>query len=216
MNSKLLNFVMIGLIALAVLALFGGAYETNQLFVQKSKKLTDLNSQSQVLSDQQTGLTKEKKEVKQYASLEQTAKTIVPQDKNQAEAVLEITKIASDSGISQLSSITFPASTLGGVRSGVAATTSTTPSPSTSTSSSAQSGLTQLTPVKGMPGVYELQITISQGSDNPIPYTQFLTFLSKLEQNRRTAQVSSITLNPDSKNRNQVAFTLIINEFIKP
>jgi hypothetical protein len=67
-----------------------------------------------------------------------------------------------------------------------------------------------------MSGVYSLQITIQQTSEAAISYSQFLTFLDKLEQNRRTAQVTSIILQPDSTNPNMVAFTLTINEFIKP
>jgi len=199
-------FVMVGLIAVLFVGLIGGTFGVNSLLQSKSKKLVDLKLQSQVLTEQQTGLTKAKKDIKQYADLEKIAKTIVPQDKDQAEAVLEITKLAADSGISQLSSITFPASTLGGTLG-----TSTTP-----TKSSGASNLTQLTAVPGISGVYQLQITITQSSDHSVPYSQFTTFLSKLEQNRRTAQVSSITIQPDTKNPNAVAFTLIINEFIKP
>jgi hypothetical protein len=98
-----------------------------------------------------------------------------------------------------LSSITFPTSTLGSISAGAS-----------------NPNLTQLLPVAGISGVYELQITITQDSSSRIPYSQFITFLSKLEQNRRTAQVSSITVQPDAQHPNNVAFTLIINEFIKP
>jgi len=128
--------------------------------------------------------------------------------------VREITKLASDSGIGQLSSVTFPASTLGTAAAAAAAgATTTTPTP---VPSGNKNNLTQLTPVVGISGVYQLQITITQTSDDRVPYNQFLDFLSRLEQNRRTAQVSSILLQPDSKSSNMVAFTLIVNQFIKP
>ena len=77
-------------------------------------------------------------------------------------------------------------------------------------------GITQLTPVKGVAGVYSLQITITQAPKEPVSYNNFLTFLSKLEQNRRTAQVSSISVQPDSARPDLVSFTLVIDEYIKP
>jgi len=107
--------------------------------------------------------------------------------------------IAAASGIPALTSISFPASTLG-------ITTSGSPKPN----------LTQLTPVTGTSGVYNLEITVTQGNTNSVPYTDFLNFLSGLEQNRRTAEVTSISIEPDATNPSNVSFTLIINEFIKP
>lgn len=209
MNSKRVYFLILGLIALLLVGLIGGTLGVNKLLQTRSDKLKSLRLTSQVLSGQQTGLVRAKKDVQTYAGLEQIAKTVVPQDKDQAEAVREIVNLANQSGIPELSSLTFPASNLGGTATG----TSTTTVPKVN---NAKNGLTQLTPVVGMSGVYQLQITITQGQDNPVTYNQFLTFLDKLEQNRRTAQVSSITLQPDSKNTNMVAFSLIINEFIKP
>lgn len=210
MNSKRMYFVLLGLVGLFLVGLVGGTLGVNKLLQAKSKELVNLKLQSQVVASQQISLVNAKKQVAKYAPLEQIAKTVVPQDKDQAEAVLEITKLAKESGISQLTSVTFPQSTLGGP---AGTTQTTTPAPAANSSKNA---LTQLTPVKGISGVYQLQITIQQSSDNAIGYNQFITFLSKLEQNRRTAQVSSITLLPDSKNPSLVAFTLVINEFIKP
>jgi hypothetical protein len=207
MTSKRVYFAMLGLIGLLLIGLIGGTYGINSLLQSRSSKLVNLKLQSQVLTAQQAGLTKAKKQVAQYTDLENIAQVIVPQDKDQAEAVREIAKLASDSGISQLSSITFPQSTLGGVAGATGIS---------SGGSGGPSKLTQLTPVKGVNGVYELQITIQQSNNTPVTYDQFTTFLSKLEQNRRTAQVSSITLQPDVKNPGIVAFTLVINEFIRP
>lgn len=208
MNSKRVYYLMLGLFGLLIIGLLGGTYGVNSLLQTRSQKLVKLKLQDQVLTNQQTGLTKAKAQIQQYAELEKIAKTVVPQDKDQAEAVREIAKLAADSGINQLSSVTFPASTLGGLNAGSGATT--TPAPSSG------SKLTQLAPVKGLSGVYQLQITITQSTSDRVPYDQFITFLGKLEQNRRTAQVTSVTLQPDSKTPNMVAFTLVINEFIKP
>lgn len=209
MNSKRAYYVLLGVVVLLAIGILVGAYEVNSLLVAKSKHLVSLKTQSQVVSSQQTGLVRAKKQVAQYAELETIAKSIVPQDKDQAEAVREIANLAAASGIPQLSSVTFPASTLG-------TSLTTTPSGGTVATGGTSSKLTQLLPVKGISGVYTEQITITQSADQEVTYNQFLNFLQKLEQNRRTAQVASIALQPDTKNPNNVAFTLIINEFIKP
>jgi hypothetical protein len=218
MNSKRMYYLLLGVVGLLLVGVFAGTYEVNALLVSKSKHLVDLKLQSQVVASQQTGLLVAKKQVSQYAGLEQIAKTIVPQDKDQAEAVREIANIASSSGIKQLSSVTFPQSTLGTLLTNTSTSTSgtTTTNATPVANSSAKNALTQLIPVPGVSGVYQLQITIQQTAEHEVSYNQFLTFLEKLEQNRRTAQVSSILLQPDTKNPNQVAFTLILNEFIKP
>src|ERR1700740_2736242 len=108
MNNKRVYFIMLGVIVLLVLGVIGGAYEVNSILEAKAKHLVDLKLQSKVISTQQDSLRQAKKQIAQYASFEETAKSIVPQDKDQAEAVREITKLASDSGITRLSSVTFP------------------------------------------------------------------------------------------------------------
>lgn len=201
MKAKQLYYVLIAGFVVLVLAFVGVAYGANKLLASKADTLSKLRADSQALDETQTSLAKNKQDIKKYTGLNAIAETIVPQDKDQAEAVREIVNIAQQSGIPKLSSISFPASGLGG---GVNGRTIGDPS------------LTQLTPVVGMKGLYELQITITQGSDSLVSYDQFITFLQKLEQNRRTAQVSSITVQPDTKSSNRVAFTLGIIEYIKP
>lgn len=211
MNSKRTYYVMIGAIVLLVAAIIGSAYFANQQLQKQSTKLVEFKSQSQVLAQEQTGLIKAKKDVAKYNSLEKIAKKIVPQDKDQAQAVREIVNIAADSGI-RPTAIAFPVSTLGGAIGSVAPASGT----GTPAAGSAAKSLSQLTPVKGIPGVYNLQITIQLDSGSAVPYAKFIDFLSRLEQNRRTAQVTSIILQPSPLNRNLVSFTLTVDEFIKP
>ena len=199
MKAKQLFFVLSTLFALLVVGLFGVAYGADKLLSTQATKLSKLRADGDVLDTLQTTLAKNKQDITKYGELNTIAESVVPQDKDQAEAVREIVNLAAQSGINNLSSVTFPASTLG-----------------TTTVGASKTGLTQLTPVAGMTGVYELPITISQAATAHVSYDKLTTFLSKLEQNRRTAQVSSITVQPDPANPNLVAFTLIINEFIKP
>jgi hypothetical protein len=197
MKAKQLYYLLVASLVIVLLAFAGIAYGTNKLLGHQASKLASQRATSESLSNQQTTLTKNKQDLVKYKELNDIAKSVVPQDKDQAEAVREIVHIASQSGITKLSSITFPSSTLG-------------------TKTSTKGGLTQLTPVKGISGVYNLQITITQDANSQVPYSQFLTFLRNLEQNRRTAQVSSITVSPNPTNLSMVSFTLVIDEYIKP
>lgn len=198
MKSKYVCYLMLGLIAILVIGLVGGAYGANALLTSQSKQLLHNRLQINVLAAEQTQLTKAKNDIKKYQELASIARSVVPQDKDQAQTVRQIVDIAAANRI-MLSSITFPASTLG-----------------TTTTGAVQRNLSQLAPVAGIPGVYNLQLTVQSDTANPIPYAQCIAFLTALEHNRRTALVSSITLQPDAKNRSKLSFTLTLQEYIKP
>jgi len=209
MNSKILYFILVGLTSLLIVGLVGGAYGANYLLEGQSKKLQDAKLESLTLTEKQKQLIKAKEDIEKYQPLANIAKSVVPQDKSQAQTVREIVNIAAANGI-QIASITFPSSTLGGSN---VPTKSGKPSAS---SGSKNTGLSQLTPVKDIGGVYTLPITIQSDTDIPVSYFQFLRFLDALEHNRRTALVSSITLQPDDTVPNGISFTLIVDEYIKP
>ena len=198
MNAKKLYFGLITLLTLLGAGMFFSVYAANNMLDHTSDTLTNLKAAEQAVEVQKTQLAKNKNDVATYSDLNTIAKSVVPQDKNQAEAVREIVNLAGQSGISRLSSITFPASTLGAKTKGKTG------------------ALTQVTPVKGISGVFDLQITVQQSDDDAVSYSSFTSFLRKLEQNRRTAQVSSINVTPNQKDPSKVAFTLVIDEFIKP
>lgn len=196
MNSKQLFYIFTSLLVLLGLGLIGTAYGANAVLAAKAGELSKLKAESQAIDEVQANLIRNKADLAKYRELNEIAKAIVPQDKNHTETVREIVKIAESSGISKLSSITFPSSTLGAT-------------------GAATSSLTQLTAVVGMTGVYTLPITVTVGEDNAVPYEKLIAFLHGLEQNRRTAQVTNLTLTPSNKSSN-IAFTIIINEYIKP
>jgi hypothetical protein len=219
MTSKRFYYLLIGLIVLLFVCLVAGTYGINTLLTSQSDKLTALKAKSAALAQEQQGLSLAKSDVKKYSSLEQIAQSVVPEDKNQAEAVLEIVNIASQNNIA-LASITFPASTLGtstltpAEDSEVSSTSSA--SNSESSVNSAENSLSQLLPVSGIPGVYELQITIASDTDHPVQYSSLINFLSALEHNRRTAQISAIDIEPSSANPDLLTFTINLDEYIKP
>jgi hypothetical protein len=199
MTSKKVYFGIIGLLIFLGMGILLSAHEANTLLEKQSSTLITLKAKNQALSLDQKQLIQDNEDIAKYADLNTIAQSVVPQDKDQAEAVREIVNLAAQSGITQLSSITFPASTLGN-----------------GTTIKTSGGLTQVTPVDGIPGVFDLQITITQANTSEVPYNDFTTFLARLEQNRRTAEVSSITVQPDQKQPNMISFTLVIDEFIRP
>lgn len=206
MTSKQLRWLLLGLLGLLFVALIAGTYKANLLLESQASTLVSLKAKDQALASEQQGLVKAKKDIKTYSDLESIAKAVVPQDKDQAEAVREIVNIAGTYNVS-LSTISFPASTLG--------SSAVLPTVTTSTSKTTTS-LSQLQPVKNIPGVYQLQISITSDPAKPVAYEKFISFLSALEHNRRTAQVSAISIQPNTANRSLLSFTLTLNEYIKP
>jgi len=222
MGIKRMYFGLLALIVLLVVGLVAGAYGANKLLSARADTLTGLRAKSQALSEQQVRLVEAKREIQKYAGLEKIAQVVVPQDKDQAEAVRELVNIAGANGVA-LGSITFPSSSLGqssGSNSAGSSSTSSSASsapPASATSpSSPANKLSQLTIAKGLPGVYQLTITIQGDQNHPVKYTQIINFLHGLEQDRRTAQVTSISLTPDTQNPGLLDFALTLNEYIKP
>lgn len=218
MSAKRLHFVLMGLIVLLVLALPVGAYGVNSMLSAKATKLANLKARSTALEQEQLGLAKAKEEVRKYGELQKIAQTVVPEDKDQAEAVQQIVNIAAANGVS-LSAINFPASSLGNTGAGTATPTSGA-SASTSVApvklNPGTGKLSQLQPVQNIPGVYVMQITVQGDPGRPVSYNSFIGFLRALEHNRRTAQISSITLQPNAANPGLLSFTLTMNGYIKP
>jgi hypothetical protein len=207
MSSKRLHLVLLGVIGLLLIGLVVSAYGLNSLLAEKANKLTEQKAKSQALDEEQLALVKAKKDIAKYADLAKIARTVVPEDKNQAEAVREIVNIAGANNVA-LASITFPASSLGGGVSG----TATVPT----AASSSSTRLSQLQPVKNISGVYQLVITVNGDTNRPVTYNNLISFLSALEHNRRTAQVGSLAIQPDTNNRNFLTFNLTLTEYIKP
>ena len=217
MTSKRLHTILMAGLALLFLGLIGGTYATNKLLTSRANKLITFKAKGQALDREQIGLEQAQKDIMKYESLNKIAQAVVPQDKNQAEAVREIVNIADANDVS-LASINFPASTLGNLPSGAPSTSSggtASPAP-TPSANSKSSRLSQLTAVSNIPGVYQLPITIKADTNHPVKYEKFISFLSDLEHNRRTAQVETITLQPDVNNRDNVTFELTLSEYIKP
>lgn len=211
MNDKRMFYVMCGITGLLFCMVLGGIVGANVLLKQRSDKLAAAKLDNRLLDEQQIALVQANKDITKYADLEKVANTIVPQDKDQAKTVREIVNIAKASNIA-IASISFPSSTLGQtVAPKTTTTTETSPAPKIVTPP-----VTQVKPAEGIPNVYQMEITIQSDTTRPIPYSALIDFLSRLEHNRRTAQVSNISIIPNTKDISQITFSLGINVFIKP
>jgi cell division protein FtsB len=215
LNSKNIRLMLMGGLALSIVVFLAIAYFGLSVLSGKSQSMVNLKAQSQAAENELASLEQTKKQVQKYAYFKDVAKTVIPNDKDQAAAVLEISQMANDTGIN-LQSITFPASTLG-----LSAATTTTQD---ATSSSAKStAITQAKPVTGIPGLYSLELTITPDTSNNLPpdrqvtYAKMLDFLNRIENNRHTAQITQVTIDTGvGGNPNALGFNLVVNIFIKP
>mgnify|MGYP003328898683 CR=1 FL=1 len=211
MNSKRVYYLLVAVQCLLAIAVVGGTYVGNSLLKKQTERLISLKTDSKVLDEQQTALVQANKDIAKYAELEKTAKTIVPQDKDQARVVRQIVSYAADTKI-PIQNISFPSSTLGQapVKSSSAGATSS------SSVATAKPAVSQLKAVDGLSGVYSMEITVDSDTTKPVGYDQLVDFLEKLEKSRRTAQVTTINVTPNANNRKLVTFSLIVTVYVKP
>lgn len=209
MTQKRFYFVLIGVFALLIVGIIGLTYLGSSILQKQSKELKTLKVKDKATEQQQIALAQAKKDIEKYKDLDKITKSVVPQDKDQAKTVREISKLASEAGI-KLNAFSFQSSNLG-----QASTTTPSQSQGTTapTATPASPPLSQVKPVDGIPGLYSLEITITPAA-NKISYQSFLTFLEKLENNRRTAHVDKITVTPSSDGT--VSFSLTLKAYVKP
>lgn len=210
MNSKKTFIAMSAFCVLSLGLLGASVFFGNQLLQSHSEKLTALKVEAAVADEQQTSLTQAKKDLETYSELNDVARQIVPQDKDQARAVREIIAIANESGI-QITGITFPASSLG-----QAAPKPTTSEGDADATKKAAPTLSQVKPVEGITGVYQLELNVTTDTTKPITYPQLISFLKRLEQNRRTAQITNLSIQPNPGDRNLLTLTVQLIIYVKP
>lgn len=200
MTPKKIHFLLIGVLVLLIILICGATYQGNAFFVKQSQKITDLKVEAEAIEMQQNALIQAKKDIEKYSELESIAKTVVPQDKDQAKTVREIIQIANDNDI-PIKSVVFDSSTLGDAK------------PRGGSSQQSQSQISQAKPVEGINGVYALPIQID--SSEEVAYPNFLKFLGSLEKNRRTAHVDTINVTPNEIG-SALEFSLTLNAYVKP
>lgn len=209
MNSKRVYYLQLGLIGFLLILTFSSLFFGEKLLKKQTEKLINAKLDNRVLEEQQVALVQANKDIQKYSELEAIAKTIVPKDKDQARVIRELVVIADQSGI-PIQSISFPSSSLGQTTKPAVKTTDSDAPPA------AMPLPSQLNKVDGLSTVYRLEISLQSTVDKPVTFDQLVSFLQRLENNRRTAQVSNINITPEPKNRNLVTFSLKLDVYIKP
>jgi hypothetical protein len=212
-SARQLRFILLGLLGICVVGFIAVSVLGLNALSAKSEDLIELKLKNKTVDAQLSSLGAAKKQVEQYSYFNDVAKTVLPSDKDQAQAVLTIFKLAQESGIS-IASVTFPTSSLGVGPSGQASATS-----------SSSTAISQAKPVEGIKGLYSLQLTITPETGQSVPaskvttYAKFLDFLKRIERDRRTAQITQVIIQPELDNSgptSAINFTLIINIFMRP
>jgi len=211
MNSKRVFFIMLGGIVVIVGLCAAGIYFANKLILDEGETLKEYKLQDSVTKNQTTILQQAIKDIKEYEELEKIAKAVVPQEKDQARTVLELVNLAQESQVS-IVSVTFPESELGNINKNV----KSTDNDDKAAKNTSTGNTSQLTPLKNLKGVYTMEIRVESDTKQPVSFDKLISYLQKLEKNRRTAQVTSIDIIPEDNDRSLITFTLTLNSFVKP
>jgi len=203
-RAKRFFYLLLGCLVIIILLIIGGVYMGTVLMKRSSVKLIQikLNNIGHDITEQ--NFLQARKQLDKYRPVGEILQKILPKQKDQALAVKELYKISDETGV-QIHSIQFPNSTLG-QKAGSTGQSGTG-------GATANSTLTQAKAVEGMPGVMGIDINLS--IKNSVSYDNLINFLQKIELNRRSMQVKSITIGRDSKNEGITA-NLIITIFVKP
>lgn len=210
MNSKQAFFGLLGALALLVIASAGLLYFGLGELQKKGDELTQLKLKQAVMDNRKQNLVSAKRDIKEYKPLEQISKSIVPQEKDQARTVREIYAISDEASVS-LESIQFPSSALGEAKK-----KSKSKKTSKKPTALVDPNTTQLVEVEGAKNLYAMEIKVQSNRSQPVPYSRLVRFLRLLENNRRTAHVTNISIQPSDDNRNFVTFSLTLNLYVKP
>lgn len=211
MSAKRRAFILRALLGICVLVFFVTLFIGLSVLTNKSKALSKLRLDSSITKAQLDSLTQAKAEVEKYSYYQSIAKAVIPNDKDQARAVVDIFTIADASGLS-LQNVSFPTSTLG--LSGSSGVTS-------SAVPESKSILSQAKPVTGITGLYSIEVVLSPENTTQTPdskkptYPKMLDFLERVEKNQRTAQITALNIEPIDGS-DKINFSLTLNIFIKP
>src|SRR3990167_7855065 len=143
LTSKNLRLILQILLGLSVLLFIALMFLGLSILSAKSTEVVDLKLKDRTAEAQLSALKIAKAEIQTYAYFKDIAKKVIPSDKDQDQAVVEIFTLANESGL-DISEITFPHSELGGTSGSATASPNstsgqTTPAPGGGTGKSAVS-----------------------------------------------------------------------------
>lgn len=224
MSGKKTRNLLLALLILGILVFVAVSFIGTSILSDKSREMVELKTKSSNIDAQLVNLSRAKKDVEKYKSFNDIAALVIPKDKNQVEAIADIFQIAQETGIT-LQSVAFPNSTLGTKPTATATPATPSTEQAVTAPTAPQTVISQAKPFPAVPGLYSLELTITPLSDEFMPrdkqvtYAKFINFLSAIENNRRTAQIVQVTIQPISTTtgaNDLINFTLTLNIFIKP
>ena len=197
MTAKKVHRILLVVLMLTIAGVIGALVVSNNFMAKNGQALIEAKLDNIEFDNAEQNYLQSEKYLEEYSDLNELMQKILPKSKDQAQAVSELYKIGDETGI-KIASVQFPSSALG----------------QKNTSSGT---ITQSKTVDGMPGVVgvEVSIQLKPASGASISYDNMISFLQKVELNRRSMQVKQITVNADVVNGG-VTFDMIIMMFVKP
>lgn len=184
MTTKKAYFGLIAVLV-AIIASIGGMMYFSRVFLKSNAdKLVAAKLELYKVDETESAYRKNQGLLQNNKDTAEILAAIAPAEKDQARAVREITQMAAESGLS-VKAVRFPGSDL------VITKKSTTADQKTATTQS----ISQAKPVPGLNNVLGIAVEVELNNSNPnaaISTDQVLTFLQKLENNRRNMRVTSI------------------------
>lgn len=190
-KSKKVFLGMIALLVLTIGGIGGGIYVYDQQLTEQTKEISQLMADREVLEQQIKIYRDANQKIQELSYIDEIAKEVLPPNKEQAEVIAEINKFARESGMT-VSSLEF-----GGAQG--------------NTPDSLDTSQTEV--IAGL-GVRVLPVTVSI---DPSPsYDQVISFLQRIEINRRKMQVVSLDLTPQASDRSTFSSVIVtINIYLK-
>lgn len=217
MNAKKMHkFLLLIFVGGLALSIWIVRYANAQL-AATSADLTTLRTDIANLEHKREGLQKAKVILANNEDTLDTLSKVIPEDKDQAKIVKEIYSIADKAGVS-IESVGFPASTLGSPAAKVA-----TPAISNGTTTDGskpatpQKSISQATPLKDIPGIQAIELSIGAISSKTLPlgsgvrYSELMSFIRQIERNQRAIQITALGIGQGQIVNGEQTFTLTIS-----
>lgn len=183
-SAKKAYYGLIGLLIIVIAGIGAVLYFSRVFLKANSDKLVAAKLELYKIDETESAYRKNQALLTANQDTADILASVIPNEKDQAKAVREITQIAADNGLS-VKAIRFPGSDL------VITNKSTTAEQKTATSQS----VSQAKVVPGLTNVLGIVVEIELNSANAnqtISTDQVLGFLQKVENNRRNIRVTSI------------------------
>ena len=209
MSPKKLYFALLATITFMIIGSFGLVWEASNWLSKRGQSTVNLKLDILGLEQKQKAGIRATNDLLKYKQDIANLESVIPTQKDQVDALSQLIKIGDENGVT-FGSITFPSSELGNVvapkpvavttedtkATAPALTPSTTPAPQ----AAPKKTITQAKPVEGVPGLYEIQIALSdiaqKSTSKGLTYEQLLSLLRSIEQNKRIMQMNTISITP--------------------